>query len=107
MIKMPLDSDGEFFLLQPRWAEYGLTLQIALLALLLVGPLLLVLWLYRYELCLVSRWQAGGLLALRVGLILLLWVTVGFQPHFAEIHVTETPGRIRVAVDLSSSMEVS
>src|SRR5206468_329634 len=59
------------------------------------------------ELRLISRLSACGLLMLRLLILLVIWLAIGVQPHFAEIRVEETPGRVRIAVDLSSSMDVA
>jgi hypothetical protein len=91
----------------PRWGDLGAYGQIGLLALLLLAPLGLILWLSRYELRLAPRLHAAGLLALRLSMLLILWVMVGLQPQMADVHVEETPSRVRVAVDLSSSLDVT
>src|ERR1019366_73084 len=107
MFKFRLGSDDTFLLLAPRGADLGAHAQIGLLALLVLMPLGLTLWLSRYELRLISRVQATGLLILRLLILAILWFVVALQPHFAEVHVEETPGRVRVAVDLSSSMDIT
>jgi hypothetical protein len=107
MFKYRLDADDTFLIFSPRWADLGETWQMSLLALMLLVPLILILFLCRYELRLISRGHAAGLLTLRLAILLVLWFTIGMQPHFAEIHTVETPSRVRVAVDLSSSMEVA
>lgn len=106
MMRIRLASDDSFLIFAPRWADLGATLQMTLLALLLIVPLALIAFLCRYELRLIARGHAAGLLTLRLAILLVLWFTIGMQPHFAEIHVEETPSRVRVAVDLSSSMDV-
>ncbi len=107
MFKFPLDADDTFLILAPRWADYGTAWQAGLLALSLFVPLALILWLYRHELRLISRWAASGLLLLRLSILLVIWFAVGVQPQVAQVYVTETPGRVRIAVDLSSSMDVA
>lgn len=107
MLKFPVHSDDTFLIIAPRWADLGTHWQMGLLALLLLVPLGLILWLCRYELRLVSRGQAAGLLTLRLLILVVLWLIVGLQPHMAGIHVEETPSRVRVALDLSTSMEVT
>jgi len=106
MLKLRLGSDESFLILAPRGADLGPVGQIAVIALLLLVPLGLIVWLYRYELRLVAGWQAAGLFTLRILILLVLWLAVGLQPRLADIHVEETPSRVRVAVDLSSSMDV-
>src|SRR5262249_38494774 len=107
MLKLPLGTDDSYLILAPRWADLGLAWQIGLLALLIVVPLALIFWLYRYELRLVAPLQAGGLVLLRISILFILWTTIALQPRLAKISVEETPGRVRVAVDLSSSMAVT
>ena len=107
MLRIPLGPDDTFLLLAPRGADLGPLWQIGLLVLALLVPVGLIAWLYRYELRLVTFPQACGLLALRLTILLLLWLAVGLRPHVAEFHADETPGRVRVAVDLSSSMDIT
>jgi len=106
MFKLRLDADDTYLTFAPRWADLGATWQLALLALLLLVPFALILCLCRYELRLIARGHAAGLLTLRLAILFVLWFTIGMQPHFAAIRVEETPSRVRVAVDLSSSMDV-
>lgn len=106
MFKFRLDADDSFLILAPRWSDFGTVWQYTLLALLLAVPLLLILCLYRYELRLVSRLAACGTLCLRLLILLVIWIAIGVQPHIAEERVEESPGRVRVAIDLSTSMDV-
>src|SRR5581483_1326972 len=94
-------------LLSPRWGDMEPAAQVALLALLGLVPVLLVLWLYRYELRLVRRSVAGLLLVLRLLVIVLLWCVVGMQPVLARSTTEELPGRVVVAVDRSASTGVT
>src|SRR5438105_10024429 len=64
-------TDAELYL-APRWGVGGVFVALISLA--------LVLWLYRYELRLVSRRAAFGLLALRVLVVLVLLCVVFVQP---------------------------
>lgn len=107
MLKIPIGSDDAFLLLSPRFGELPLALQVATLAATLLVPLGLIAWLYRWEMRLISSRHAWCLLAVRFLIVFVLWVAVALQPHFADIYVQETTGRVRVAVDLSSSMEVT
>ena len=102
-----LGSDDTFLILAPRWGDHGPTWQVGLLALLFLTPLGLIVWLYRYELRLISLAPACGLLVLRLAILLMVWLAIGLQPHLADIHIEETPSRVRIAVDLSSSMDVA
>src|SRR5688572_9852492 len=103
-LKFPLGDAETFLILAPRWSELGAYAQIGLLALLLLAPLGLIAWLSSYELRVIARWPALGLLSLRLLLLLILWLVIGFQPYLANIDVEETPSRVRIAVDLSTSM---
>jgi hypothetical protein len=98
---------GETYLaLTPRWADLPLPWLIASLGALIAVPLALLLMLSRYELRLVPRRHALGLLLLRFVLLASLWFVIAFQPTVTTHHEEETPGRVRIAVDLSGSMDV-
>lgn len=107
MFKFPLDTDDTYLILAPRWADLGAPWQVGLLSLLLLVPLMLILVLGRYELRLISRLAACGLMLIRFLILLVLWIAIGVQPQMAEFKVSETRGRVRIAVDLSSSMDVA
>src|ERR1019366_1174671 len=107
MYKFRLDADDSFLILAPRWSDLGPAWQVSLLTLTLLVPLCLILVLCRYELRLIARLPAFGLLSLRLLILLVIWLAIGLQPHLADIHVEETPGRVRIAVDLSTSMDVA
>src|SRR5688572_5128994 len=105
MHRFLLGSDDTFLTVAPRWADVGPVAQVALIAFLLMLPVALIVWLYRYECRLITGLQACGLLILRLLIVLALWFAVSFQPQVTEVH--DSPGRLRVAVDLSASMDVS
>ena len=107
MVKFPLAAENAYFILAPRWSDLDVLWQIGLHVLLFFVPLLAILILCRYELRLVSRGAACGLLALRVLIVVVLWAAVALQPHVAHVNVTETKARIRIAVDVSASMNVA
>jgi hypothetical protein len=100
-----LGADDRFLTFAPRWADLPPVWYFLLLAALVLGPLGLIFWLSRLERRLVAPWQAWGLLSLRLGLVVVLWFTVAFRPALLHTEVEETTGRVRVAVDLSGSME--
>src|SRR5688500_12084603 len=79
MFRVPLPADDTYLLLVPRFGGPAL-------ALLLVVPLALVLWLYRYELKLIHRLPALVLLGLRCVVLVLLWLIAGLQPTVARYH---------------------
>ena len=104
MFQLPwLDSD---VLMTPRWTALGVPLQVVLSLVVCLTPLALVLWLYRYELKLVARGTAFGLLLLRLVVLVLLLGLVLLQPVLAHTTSEKIPGRVLVAVDLSESMDV-
>src|SRR5947209_580618 len=106
MHAIPLPGTENVLQLSPRGSELW-SWQAAVLVLLAVVPVALILWLYRYELKLVSRWTARSLVALRLVVIALLWFLVCLQPTLARSPSTDLPGRVLLAVDLSDSMSVT
>ncbi|MCI0684565.1 MAG: hypothetical protein L0Y71_20830 [Gemmataceae bacterium] len=107
MLRIPLFNDGSFLLLAPRWSGWGDAAQAAALIALLLGPLLLIASLYRYEIKLVPRGAAALLLSLRGLGLLLLWGLAGLQPTIARVEHEDSPSRVLVAVDLSGSMNLA
>lgn len=106
MIRIPLPGDDGVLLLAPRWSSLEPAWQIALLAALLLAPAALVVWLYRYELRLVSRPAATLFLGVRLLLLLAIWFVAGWQPIVVHEQTEQTPSRVLIAVDLSGSMNV-
>jgi hypothetical protein len=102
--KLPYDLGD--ILLTPQWAGLNPTVRAAVLAAVCLVPLALVLWLYRYEMRLVSRSTAVGLLCLRVTILTLLLILVCLQPIYGRTRTDGLPGRVLVAVDRSASMDV-
>src|SRR5919202_7074254 len=104
-IRLPyLDAD---LLLTPPWSHLPPALRWGLLGALVVVPVVLLAWLYRYELRLVPRVTATALFGLRLVVLLLLLALVCLQPVYAREQRGELPGRVLVAVDRSDSMEVA
>lgn len=99
--KLPFDLGD--ILLTPQGSGLNLLLQVVLCLL----PLVLVIWLYRYEMQLVARPTALGLLCLRVAVLALLLILVCLQPIYGRTHTEELPGYVLVAVDRSASMDVA
>jgi hypothetical protein len=88
--------------LSPIW-------QVAVVGLAVAGcllPVALILWLYFYEIRLISRRMAAGLLSLRLGVLVLLLLLLFLQPVYAHDVTYGLPGRVVVAVDRSDSMEI-
>src|SRR6185437_16419957 len=94
-------------LLTPQWAGLHPTLQASLLAAVCLVPLALVLFLYRYEMQLVPRPTAVGLLCLRVTVLAMLLILVCLQPIYGRTRTEGLPGYVLVAVDRSESMAVA
>lgn len=103
--KLPFDLGD--ILLTPQWAGLNPALQAILLAGVCLVPLALVLWLYRYEMQLVARSTALGLLGLRVTVLALLLILVCLQPIYGRTRTDGLPGYVLVAVDRSESMDVA
>lgn len=103
--KLPFDLGD--ILLTPQGTGLNPALQAGLLAAVCLVPLALVLWLYRYEMQLIARSTAIGLLCLRVVVLALLLILVCFQPIYGRTRSDEIPGYVLVAVDRSASMDVA
>src|SRR5262245_33316246 len=104
MFSIPFTHDLALYL-TPRFGELLWEYQTVLLGLCFVVPVLLILWLYLYELRLVSRGAAVGLFFLRLLVITALLFLVLFQPTVGRTTTEELPGRVIVAVDRSDSMD--
>jgi hypothetical protein len=107
LIELPFTDS--VLLLSPRLGEWGETAQWTTLALLALVPLALVIWLYRFELRMLTRGTALTLLSLRLAVILLLWCVICLQPSITRITTAtrELPTRVLVGVDLSGSMNAT
>ncbi|HEY7427769.1 MAG TPA: hypothetical protein VH682_26295, partial [Gemmataceae bacterium] len=103
--KLPFDLGD--LLLTPLWAGLHPALQASLIAAICLAPLVLVVWLYRYEMQLVARPAAVGLLCLRATVLALLLVLVCLQPIYGRTRTDTLPGYVLVAVDRSDSMDVA
>src|SRR5579875_3568823 len=107
MISWKLPHDLGDILLTPQWAGLNPNLQAALLVSVFLLPLALVLWLYRYEMQLIARSTAIGLLCLRIVVLALLLLLVCLQPIYGQTFTEELPGYVLVAIDRSASMEIA
>ena len=85
----------------PSALRYGLVLAIPIA----VGALLFRL--SRFEMQLVSRRVAVGLISLRFATIAAILFTLFFEPSISRTRREEVPGRILIAVDTSDSMRVT
>jgi hypothetical protein len=106
MFRISLPFTDWSLLLSPRWGDMGPAGQVALLALLGLVPVVLVVWLYRYEMRLIRRSTAVLFLGLRLVVIALLWCVVGLQPVLARSTTEELAGHVLIVVDQSGSMNV-
>jgi hypothetical protein len=107
MVSWKLPFDLGDILLTPQGTGLNPVLQAVLLTALCLLPLALVLWLYRYEMQLVARKMAIGLLCLRVAILALLLTLVCLQPIYGRTRTDNVPGYVLVAVDRSASMDVA
>src|SRR5262245_12920601 len=106
MISFPFTHELGLYL-TPRFGELSFGFQILFLGICFLVPVLLVVGLYLYELRLISRLSAVGLLLFRLLVITALLFLVLFQPVVGRIFTEELPGRVIVAVDRSDSMDVT
>jgi hypothetical protein len=107
MHRITLPGTDASLLLSPRWGELSPFWQVTLLVLLVAVPVALVVLLYRYELRIIKRGVAVGLLALRLVVLLLILFLLGLQPVYARTHTEKLPGRVLIAVDRSDSADVT
>jgi hypothetical protein len=107
MFTFKLPGDQGDLLLLPAGAGLSPVLRVLLLGALVVVPVVLVVWLYRYELRFVPRAAAVSLLFLRLAGLSLLLVLLCLEPIYAHTHTEWLSGRVVVAVDLSDSMSVA
>jgi len=92
--------------LTPRWGDSTGVAQIAPWLLLGLVPVVLVFWLYRYEMQLVSRAAAGGLLGLRLLVVGVLLFLIVLQPKLVPSFRGRVDQRLMVVLDRSASMDV-
>ena len=104
-LSLPFDF-GEV-LLTPQWPGLNPVLRFGLIAIVCIVPIVLILWLYRWELRVVPRITALGLLGLRMLVLVLLLTLVCLQPVLAHDKTFALPGRVLLVVDRSESMEVT
>ena len=95
-----LKTDTQFDFLPSPWPE----ITIGLLG---IVPLVLLVWLYLYEIRLVQSWAAVGLLGLRLVVLGLLWFIVCWQPTLIRPRVKGHKHQVIVVVDYSDSMNVT
>jgi hypothetical protein len=98
MVRLSLPFTDAQLYLAPRWGVGAALVTLAAWA--------LVVWLYRYELRLVSRRVAFGLLTLRLLVVLLLLFVVFAQPTVARSSSEKLTQRVLVFVDCTASMDV-
>lgn len=106
MFTLSLPWPDTYLLLSPPWQHLSAWLRWPLLVCLVVGPFVLLLQLYRYELRLVHRLTALTLLFLRLTVLTLIVGLVVMQPVYARDVRSTLPGRVIVVVDRSASMDL-
>lgn len=106
MFTVPLPWPDSSLLLALPWPHLSPVLRLPLIAAIVAVPLVLLLYLYRYELRLVRRGTAAGLLALRLTVLAIVLFLVCLQPVAAHDRRREVPGRVLVVVDRSKSMDL-
>jgi hypothetical protein len=107
MWHIPLPFTDANLYLSPRWGESVRLVDFGPWLLLCLAPMALVLWLYRYELRLISRVAATALLSLRLLVVLLLLFVVCLQPAVARATTEKVPQRVLIFVDRTASMDVA
>ena len=107
MFSIKLTGDGSSLLLTPQWSGLPVWLQAVLLLAVCLVPLVLIVWLYNYEMRLVPRTAAVFLLGMRILVVFLILFLVCLQPVYAHSQTHELRGRVVVAVDRSQSMDVA
>src|SRR5262245_51560591 len=107
MRTIPLPWRDTSLLVAFPWSGLSPAAQGLLIALACLTPLALILWLYRYELRLVSGATALALFALRLLVFAVVLALVCLQPVFARDRSVEQPGRVLLAIDCSDSMDIA
>jgi hypothetical protein len=106
MFRFQLPFTDTSLLLHPRFGDRAAIVQLFLLFLCL-APVVLVGWLYRYELKMVRPAMARVLLGLRLLVVLMLIFVVAFQPVAAHSMSETIRGRVIVGLDRSDSMGIA
>jgi hypothetical protein len=104
-IPLPFTDANLYF--SPRWGESVRLIDFSPWLLICLAPVALVLWLYWYELRLISRVAATALLGLRLVVLVLLLFVVCFQPAVARATTEKVPQRVLIFVDRTASMDVA
>ncbi len=107
MTTLPLPFTGATLELAPPAGSWSSAVGFALGALAVPLAVVLMTWLYRRELRLVPRPVAIVLLALRAVAVLVVLLTLLFDPAVVRTTTEPVPGRVLVAFDTSDSMRVA
>jgi hypothetical protein len=107
MYRFALPFTDTSLILSPRFGDHSIVVQVLFLFLACLPPLLLIGWLYRYELLMVRRSVAHLLFGLRLLSVSLLVFILTFQPVAARTTSETLPGRVVVALDRSDSMTIA
>jgi hypothetical protein len=107
MFRIDLPFTEAHLLLTPRLGGFSRFTQVGLLLLILAVLLYLIFRLYRYELRLVPRRFALILLALRLALVMALFVVTSMKPALARTVSETVPSKVLIALDRSDSMTIT
>lgn len=107
MTSISLPFTDAFLRLGLPFPGLSVSLRIFLTAMLLALFLVLLVLLYRYEMRLIRRRFAVGLLTLRLTAFALIFLTLALEPVIARSVKEEVRGKVLIAVDRSDSMKVT
>lgn len=96
--------DDAYLAIAPAWPGWSPIAQGLVLAILLIVPFGLVIWLSRLERRLISPGKAWLLLGLRLVGVGLVWSLLALQPRVVSIHREDQTARLLLALDASPSM---
>src|SRR6185295_10216697 len=106
MLRIPFPFIDWALVLTPPFESMPVWLQFVLAFFGLGLSAALLIWLYSYEMQLIHRAKALGLLALRALALLLLWF-ICLQPVISRPASERISGRVIIALDRSDSMSVA
>src|SRR4051794_9942283 len=104
MYSLPIPFTESVLELVPRWGDPVTLANLTPWLLLAIVPVGLIFWLYRYELHLVSKTTASGLLSLRLLVIFILLFLICLQPRLLPVFQEKATEHVLVLVDRTGSM---
>src|SRR5262245_1234436 len=107
MFRIDFPFNEAHLILTPRLGGISRYTQVAILTLILAVLLFLIFRLYRHELKLIPRRFAILLLALRLALVMALFVVTSMKPALARIMTETVPSKVLIAVDRSDSRSIA